>query len=83
MPEILAVERIGTAIKNMPDKVKVELDIGEMFGLIDYHWQIFNGIPKEVYDVMTKAGHPFSVTAEKHKRRAIQLRNLLDDTWPK
>ena len=65
------------------EKVSVDLDIGELMGLIDYHWEIFNGIPKERYSQMTMAGHTLEVTAMKHKRRATELRNLLDETWPK
>jgi len=64
-------------------KATVELDIGEMMGLIDYHWTMFSAIPKERYSQMTMAGHTLEVTAMKHKTRAQELRNLLDDTWPK
>lgn len=66
-----------------PHKVSVELDIGELMGLIDYHWSIFRSLPKERYSQMTMAGHTLEVTAMKHKERAQELRNLLDEKWPK
>lgn len=67
----------------MADKVSVELSTCEVIALIDYHWNLFNGIPKDMYDRPTMAGHTLGVTAEKQKKRARELQNLLDDTWPK
>lgn len=64
-------------------KATVELDIGEMMGLIDWHWEMFRHIPKERYGQMTMAGHTLEVTAMKHKQRANELHNLLDEVWPK
>lgn len=63
-------------------KVRVKLSIDEVDALIEYHWKMFNAIPKELYDRMTLAGHTLGVTAEKQKKRAIKLQNLKDDKWP-
>jgi hypothetical protein len=59
------------------------LDIGELMAVIDYHWETHNGIPKDMYDRMTLAGYTLGVTAEKHRKRARELRGILDDKWPK
>ena len=67
----------------MATKAKVRLSIDEVDALIEYHRKMFNGIPKELYDRMTMAGHTLGVTAEKQRKRAVKLQNLKDDTWPK
>ncbi len=67
----------------MKDKVAVELDIGEIMVLIDWHYEFVNSIPESRYDQMTMAGHTLGVTVQKHKERIRELRNLKDETWPK
>jgi hypothetical protein len=71
------------SLPSSPSKVSVELDIGEMFSLIEYHYKIAESIPKELYPTMTAAGHTFEVTANKHIRRQRELSGILNETWPK
>jgi len=67
----------------MSEKVSVELGIEEVMALVDYNWEMFNGIPKESYPHKNMAGTTMEDTAKKYKTRAQYWQNLLDDTWPK
>jgi hypothetical protein len=67
----------------MSTKVKVDLDIGEMWALVDYHNQISRSIPLTSYNIKNKAGTTMGDTARKHLERAQELSKIVDETWPK
>lgn len=63
--------------------VSVELDIGELMGLIEYCNKMSRSIPPELYDNPTLHGSTFGETAKKYKDRATELYELLNAAWPK
>lgn len=63
--------------------VNVELDIGELTGLIDYCTKMADSIPKHLYDTPTRSGGTFGEAVKSYRDRADELYELLDRIWPK
>ncbi len=64
---------------------KVELGIGEVMELIDYHHGLADSLDKAHEDKTKKtaAGTTIGEVITKHRKRARELHTLLDETWPK
>jgi len=63
------------------DTVPVEANMWELKALINWHQKIYDGIPREHYHKMTKAGCTLEVTANNHLTRVRELTALLERTW--
>ena len=72
-----------TAVSMIDVKAPTTLTIDEVNALIDYHQKLYEGIPKDLYDRMTAAGHTLGVTAKNQLKRVKELVELRDTIWPK
>ncbi len=63
--------------------VSVELDIGDLMGLIEHCHKMADSIPEERYDLPTMAGTTFRDTVKMYKDKAANFYEILNEVWPK
>ena len=64
-------------------KAKLEVDLVEVWAIIEDHRKMLAGIPKDRYDQPTAAGHTLGYTARRIEERISELNHFVDLHWPK